>query len=288
MKIRWNSKFLYMLMFWGCLIPTLCMTLQAQSKKNRVRLSADFVNIMEGEAMIEFKATSRIDKTTQPVAAITIDVYDEGAGQEVELGQANTDPEGKGKFVIDDLNQLHADSTGTYTLGLRFKGNDSFRKLGKSITFKHAVLNAGVIVKDSINYVRATLTEADTIPIVGESVTVYVARLFRPLRLGEEFNFTDDSGTVIVPIEEGIPALEGKLELIVELFESDSYGTVKAHIEAPIGTPIELDKTHDARSRWASRSQTPLIILFFTLFLILGSWGLIIYLIRNLFSISKN
>lgn len=288
MKTRLRHKFWYLLMLWGCFLPVICMSLQAQVKKNKVRISVNFINTMDGDALIEFKTTSRIDKTTQPVTGIALDVYDEGADQEIELGQASTDSEGKGKFILEDLNTLFSDSTGTYTLGIRFKGNDTFRKVSKSISFKRATLKASVIVKDSINYVKATLLEVDTIPIAGESLTVYVDRLFRPLRIGDEFNITDDYGTVFVPVEEGIPAIEGKLKMMVGLFESDSYGTVKVNIEAPIGTPIEFDTTTDERTLWSPRAQTPLFILFFTFFLIMGSWGIIIYLITNLFRISKN
>ena len=270
------------------LMPLLSGTVQAQEKKNRVRLSATFINQIGGDALIEFKASSRIDKSTQAVAGIDLNVFDQGAEQEIELGTASTDENGTGSFIIGDLDELTADSTGTYTLAIRFKGNDSFRKASRTISFKRVMLNAELIQKDSLNYVKATLIESDTIAISGEALTVQVDRLFSPLIIGDEFNLTDESGTVIVPIEEGIPGIDGNLTLIVGLFDSDDYGTVKAKLMAPVASPVQFDTSYDERTLWSPRAQTPYFILFFTLFLIFGSWGLIAYLISNLFKISKN
>ncbi len=288
MRIRLNKKFWCLLVFLICQGWVSSTSLQAQEKKNRVRLSAEFVHNLNSDALIEFKATTRIDKVTHPLGKIKLDIYDEGSEEESALGHAITDSKGNGKFILEGLNDLVADSVGIYTLGIRFKGNDSLRRASKSITFKRATLKTDLFVEDSINYIRATLLEADTIPVSGESVSFYVERLFRPLRIGEEFNITDESGTVIVPVEEGIPAFEGKLKMVVGVFESDDYGTVKTNMEAPIGIPIELDKSHIERTLWSPKGQAPLFILFFTLFLLLGSWGLIVYLILNLFRIAKN
>ncbi|MGB5204645.1 MAG: hypothetical protein WBN63_10690, partial [Eudoraea sp.] len=111
---------------------------------------------------------------------------------------------------------------------------------------------------------------------------------FSPLKIGEEFNFRDENGTIFVPIEDGIPGLDGNLNIEVVLQDSDDYGTVKAIINAPIGKPIVEESTFDQRTLWSPRSKTPIFILFFTGGLIFGTWGIIIYLITNLFKISKN
>ena len=158
----------------------------------------------------------------------------------------------------------------------------------KSIDFKDVDIKAKLITKDSINYITATLVDVITgSPLENESLGVQVQRLFQPLQI-EEFNITDENGTIIVPIENGIPGIDGNLNIEVLLSESDDYGTVKAVIIAPIGTLIVDESTFDDRTMWSPRNKTPLFLLIFPNLLIFGMWGYIIYLIANLFKIAKS
>jgi len=205
------------------------------------------------------------------------------------LGNATTNMKGETRFLLQAFNDLKADSTNTYNLGISFKGNDSYRRASRSISFKDAKIMAKLITKDSINYITATLKESVTdSAIVGESVDVAVLRLFRPLNIGEEFNFTDENGTILVPIEEGIPGVDGVLEIEVVLNDSDAYGTLKALVNAPVGIPIVDESTFDQRKMWSARNKTPIFLLIFPNLMIAGMWGLIILLIVNLYRITKN
>jgi hypothetical protein len=148
---------------------------------------------------------------------------------------------------------------------------------------------AKLIIKDSINYISGTLKDAATDSILSDRfLNVQLQRLFRPLRIGEEFNSTDENGTIIVPIEEGMPGVDGILTFEVVLQDSDDYGTVKAMIKAPIGTPIMDESTFDERTMWSPRNKTPLFLLIFPNLLILGIWGIIVYLILNLVKLKNS
>ena len=114
---------------------------------------------------------------------------------------------------------------------------------------------------------------------------IRVRRLFKPLKLGEEFNSTDSNGTVVVPIEEGIPGVDGNLIMEVALVDHDDYGNVMAWIEAPVGVPIVEDSSFDERALWGPRNRTPVFILVFTYSLIIGILIIVVYLIRNLIKI---
>lgn len=196
--------------------------------------------------------------------------------------------DGESKFSLSNIGTLQPDSTGVYTVKISFKGNDTFKKVTKSISFKNADINAKLITKDSINYITATLLDAHTgIPMVEESLSVQVQRLFQALQI-EEFNITDENGTIIVPIEDGIPGIDGNLTIEVILSESDDFGTVTATVIAPIGTKIVDESTFDDRTMWSPRNKTPLFLLIFPNLIIFGMWGLIIYLITNLFKITKS
>jgi hypothetical protein len=269
-------------------LPTENLSAQT-AKKNRVRLKVNYTKVMNAPGYLDIGAVARIEKQMTEIPNLDLEVYYEYEEEEVSLGTTRTNMSGKSIFVLPSLETIKSDSTETYTLGVSFGGNDYFNKASRSVSFKDADINTELITEDSTNYIKATLTDAVTkIPLAENSLTVQVKRLINPLVVGEEFNYTDENGTIFVPVEAGIPGLDGILTLEVVLPDSDDYGTVKAVVEAPYGVPIVEDTSFDERSLWGPRNRTPIFILFFTFFLIAVTWGPIAYLIRNLYKISKS
>lgn len=290
MKNQINTRFIFLAILSVFVFASSFQILNAQSvKKNKVRLKAQYIKIVGGESYLDIIATSKINKQNVKVSDIELYVFNELEEENVKLGKVTTNMKGESKFIIKDMNSIQPDTSKIYNLLISFKGNDSFKKAKKRVSFKDADIIAKMVVRDSINYIRATLTDPNTnSPIIEQDLTIQVQRLFGPLILGEEFNATDDDGTIFVPIEEEIPGVDGNLVLEVVLNDSDDYGTVKALVNAPIGTTIVDESTFDERTMWSPRNKTPIFLLIFPNLLIIGIWGLIVYLIINLFKISKS
>lgn len=261
----------------------------AQSK-NTVRLKADYFKIINGDIYFDIKASSKIDKQTVDVSNIEILISNIiKDDEEIEIGTVTTNMNGEGRFTLKSLSLIQPDSTNTYNINFAFKGNTDFKKASKTISFKDANIEAELIEKDSLNFIKATLFDASSNkPLTDRLLTVQLQRLFKPLRVGSEFNSTDESGTIIVPIKERLPGVDRILVFEVVLKDSEDYGTVKSIIKAPIGIPIVDESTFDERTMWSPRNKTPYLLLIFPNLLILALWGLIIYLIINLYKISKS
>jgi len=258
-------------------------------QKHRVRIRTDYVKIMDGEVYFDIKANSRINKRNVNISNIELIVTNEFDDEEIELGRVKTNMKGESRLILKSLSVIRPDSTKTYNVVVQFKGNDTLKSVSKSINFKDAIIEANLITKDSINYISATLKDANSNSvIVGELLDVQIQRLFRPLKIGEEFNNTDDNGSILVPVEDGIPGVDGMLTFEIVLNESDDYGTVKDLISAPVGIPIVDESTFDDREMWSPRSKTPLYLLIIPNLLTFGMWVIIVYLIMNLFKIVKS
>lgn len=258
-------------------------------EKAKVRLKADYVKIMGGEVYFNINASAKVNDENIQVPDLDLTIFNEIGDEKIEIGEIKTDVNGEGKFVLEGLNSIKPDSTNTYNVSISFKGNDSFSRASKSLSFRDAAIEAKLIKEDSLNYISATLKDNSTDSlIVGALLRVQVQRLFSPLRIGEEYNITDDDGMVVVSIPEGIPGEDGNLIVEVVLSESDDFGTVKALVQAPVGAVKVDESTFDQRSMWSPRNKTPLFMLIFPNLLILGIWGFIIYLIINLFKIAKS
>ena len=262
---------------------------QKKVKKNKVRLKVAYFKIMDHEVYFNLKAGAKVGKENVDVANIDLTVINEVDGEEFELGTTTTNMKGESKFVVENFNLLKPDSSNTYNVTVSFKGNDAFKRASKSISFKDAAITAELFTKDSVNYIKATLIDKSIDSVIDNvSLTVQAQRLFKPLYIGDEFNITDKNGMIVVPIEEGIPGMDGNLNLEVVLNDSDDFGTVKAILVAPVGTPIVDESTFDQRKMWSSRNKTPLFLLIFPNLIILAMWGLITYLTTNLIKISKS
>ncbi len=258
-------------------------------KKSKVRLKAQYVKVMDSEIYFDISATSRVKKKNIKVSNVELNIYNTTEDDKILIGKTITNMKGESRFSLKDLNSLKQDTiTNFYNILITFKGDNTFKKAKKSISFKNATINAKLITKDSVNYVAATLINANTsLPLENEALGVQVQRLFQPLQI-EEFNITDENGTILVPIPEGIPGIDGILNIEVVLNDSDDYGTVKALIKAPVGIPIVDESTFDQRTMWSPRNKTPIFLLIFPNLLIFGVWGLIIYLFINLVKITKS
>jgi hypothetical protein len=290
MKTLINYRFIFLIIVSVIFLSMNVQNAYAQEpKKNTVRLKADYVKTMNKEVAFNLRASSKVDGSNIDVPDIELTVFNEYNDEKVKLGSTITDSNGKGTFVVNDLSLIKPDSTGLYNISVSFKGNDAFKRASKSLSYKDASIEARIITEDSIHYITATLKDAATDSVLPDQyLNVQVERLFKSLRIGEEFNTTDENGTIIVPIEEGIPGVDGILTFEVVLKDSDDYGTVKALVSAPLGVPVVDESTFDQRTMWSPKNKTPLFLLIFPNILILGIWGLIVYLIINLFKISKS
>ena len=258
-------------------------------EKHRIRLKADYFKEMDGDNYVQIGAISKIDKETISVGNIELSIENEYYDDIIELGSVKTNMNGESKFLIKEFDQLKADSNNVYNLNIVFKGNDTFKRASKSISFKDAIIKANLITKDSINYVNSTLIDKATNSIIeGESLVVQVKRLFRPLIIGEPLNYTDETGSIMVPVEDGIPGVNGILTLEVVLKDNDDYGTVKKSFDAAIGVPIKDESTFDERTMWSPRNKTPLLLLIIPNLLTFSLWGIIIFLIFNLYKIYRS
>ncbi len=281
----WRLITCFVLIF---LIGGLQISEAQEAKKHRIRLSADYIKIMDSISYINIGASARIDRSTVALSGLDLEILNVTEDDDILLGKVKTDINGDARYTIGKLDKIVADSTQVYNLNVRFKGNDTLKRASRGLEIKDAEIVASHVQIDSVNYIRAVLREIATDSLIeGENMVVQVQRLFLPLRLGEEFNYTDDSGTILVPVEEGIPGVNGILTIEAVLQDHDEYGTVKAIVNAPIGTVIVDESDFDERTMWGGRGKAPWFMLVFPNLIIFTIWGYLIYLIINLYRIKK-
>lgn len=276
----------------GCLLPlTLLFPINGHGQdKERVRVSLSYLGEMPETSQIQLMARYRGENGFEPAEGLEFHIYNVYPNDSlVETGTAATTMEGQITFTLPALPTQYRDTAGLYTYRVVSSEHPKYEEVEKDISFKRARLDVYVVEENEAPYLRATLTDEYTgEPVSEQPLRVGVERLFRPLNLGGDFNMTDESGIVDVLINSDIPGLNGNLTFIATLSDHEEYGTLRARTQAPLGVPIVDTSTFDQRTMWGPPNRTPLFLLTVPNLIILGVWGTIVFLIYNLFKISKS
>jgi 5-hydroxyisourate hydrolase-like protein (transthyretin family) len=259
-----------------------------QASKTKARVSVQYSKIMNQESFISIEAKYKGENGIEPATKLEFRVYQRIAEDSLlHLGTITTNHNGIAKFPLASRQDSITPLSGNFTFLVKIENDSKFSDAETELTISDANLVAGLETVDSVNQITATLTDATGQPLAGQPLRVQLQRMFGPLSIGEESYATDENGTITVPVEEPMPGINGVLTFEVLLNESDQYGTVKAIIAAPIGTPITDHSTFDKRTMWSPPSKTPYYLLIFPNLIILGVWVPILMLIINLFRISR-
>jgi hypothetical protein len=259
----------------------------AQDQKYKARLSVEYHKIMGSESFILVNAKFKGENGYEPATGLALNVYyqldDDSLGV---VGEISTDQQGYAKFLINEEMLQTPDSVSVHEFVVKIENSDRFKDGSKSEKFSRSNLYAEAVELDSVYNISAKLTDEFGNPLEGQKLKVMVHRLFAPLTIGKSSYKTDDDGTILVPIEEPLPGVNGILTFEVML-DSRKYGIVSHVFDAPIGTPVVDQSTFDQRTMWSPPSKTPVFLWVFANMLILGVWLVIIILIRNLYRIYK-
>jgi hypothetical protein len=249
----------------------------------KARLSVEYHKIMGEKSLIKVGVKFKGDNGYEPATMLPLQVYREIEEDSLVLvGQMTTNMKGSAQY--DLIEESDVDSIITHTYVVKIENSDMFKDADESVSFIDIDLKAIAIEKDSVYHISARLTDAKGNPIKDEKLKVMVHRLFAPLTIGKSSYKTEDDGTILVPIEEPLPGLDGKLTFEVML-DSKDYGIVSHIFEAPIGVPIIDRSTFDQRTMWSPPNKTPLFLWIFPNLIILGIWITIVILISNMVKI---
>lgn len=260
-----------------------------QDKKYRARVSLQYTKVMDKESFIGISAKYRGEDGFEPAADLEFNVYKMGLDDSlIYIGKVKTNEAGKAKFILsgDDFKNSEAATVVTYVV--KIENSERFDDGESSVSFSDASLMANIEMIDSVYQISAVLTDASGNPLQGELLKVGLKRLYGTLQIGEDIYETDENGSILVPLEISMPGIDGNLTFEVVLSDSDTYGTIKATVNAPIGVPVVEESTFDERTMWSPPNKTPLYLLIFPNLIILGVWLPLLILTFNLYRISKS
>ncbi len=268
-----------------CVLLTL--NTHAQEKQYKAKLSVSYHSLMGATPYIEVESKFKGEKGYEPAANLELNVYKQLTEDSIILVETiATNHKGIARYKLKENVSKGVDTVLTHTYIVKIENNSKFKNAKKAVSFLEANLSAEIVEIDSVYTIKAILTNALGKPINGEKLKVNVQRLFAPLAIGKYYK-TNNKGTILLPLEEPIPGVDGQLTFEVFL-ESRKYGNVKYLLNTTIGEPIKNLSTFEQRTMWSPPDKTPIFLLIFPNLLMLGIGIVILLLVRNLYKIYKS
>jgi len=270
-----------------------------QEDKTSARLTVEHVKVMNENSSLNIKAIFKGEEGYEPCENLNFTIYKINEDEEIseedseavseavsekKIGEIKTNQEGKASFVIPSQFV-----TPLATYSIRIENSDIYEDNEEDLTVMDANLEASVEEIDSVYYIKALFVSVENEPLADQTLKVGLKRLFGSLSIGEDDSYeTDEDGAILVPIQDGLTGVDGKLTFQVTLKDNDDYGTIIAFVKSDIGVPVKNESTFGERTMWSPPTKTPIYLLLIANIILIGIWGVLLLLVINLFKIYKS
>lgn len=254
-------------------------------------LTFQYFKDSDNHRFLQTTLTYSKDRMELPLAGLPVS-FREGNGDGVLLATINTNEKGIARYPVDDEAVLKVDKDGNWPFATTFSGNDSIEAATSELSIRDVNLQMEFSFVDSVRTIKLKANVNDKgveKPVTGESVSVYVPRMFSLLPVGE--GVLDDNGEATVEFPAGLPGdKDGNLTIVARFEENPSFGNVERSLNINWGAPKASPGSTTHRALWTKTAPRWMII---TLSILLtGVWAhylfAIISLIRIKFESRKN
>jgi hypothetical protein len=206
-----------------------------------------------------------------------------GANAEIILGTAITNKYGKAVCMIPKGFKLPVNEEGKFTLKAVYEGNDSLNEAEVELQYKDLKIEMALKTEDSVNYVKVTAYElkpnGDKVPLGGETMGLFVPRMFSNLKLAEEK--LDSTGSLTFQFPQNIPGDSiGNVLVMVRLEDQADYGYVEKTELKKWGKPAPKTNLLVHRALWTT--VAPVWMIVSLTIMLVGVWAHYLYVILRL------
>ena len=276
-KLINNVLFLVLL-----LIPYLA--LHAQTARINPVFALKYFRNTDDKRIIQAEVTYTADKETHPLTGAELSLLN-ASDRKALIGKAITDSNGVARFEMNADLKLDGGNSGTLTFITEFGGNDTIAQASSEISVRDLKMELTLTEVDSIKSVSVkafSMEGGNEKPGTGETVKVYVPRMFSMLPIGDLT--LDDSGSATIEFPSDLPGdKEGNLVIIAKIEDNSTYGTIEKRETIKWGTPTDYSVPVTHRALWTSIA--PKWMIYSLSVLLAGVWGHYMYAIISLIRI---
>ena len=237
---------------------------------------------------------TKIDKKFRPVKNSLVNLYLDSASENNFIGKVTTNEAGIAKAILPPgLKTAWESSADHKFLAVAEASKDFGETEGEAAVTKTklSIDTASDGETRSIIVSVSALKGTEWIPAKDVEMKVGISRMGGILSAGDDPTYTtDSSGSVTVEFKkDSLPGDEkGNILLAAKVEENDIYGNLSLEKTVPWGVAFKPDNNFfNQRTLWTTRNRTPFWLLVMAYSIVLGVWGTILYLVRQMIKIKK-
>lgn len=226
----------------------------------------------------------------QPVENIEIKFYRTVEDPASLIGTSLTDKKGKATLILTKEEELFTAGNPDQTYLAIFEGNDEILPAEASLTIRESTLLMELDADVDPREVRVQLLgmndQGIMEPVPDVDIALYVKRLFGLLPLSEYPETTDEDGSAVIAFPDDIPGdTNGYITIVSRVEEHELFGNLETITEIDWGIPLVIDPSLDQHQLWSSRSNAPWNLIILVNAVLVGVWGVIIYILYQIINI---
>jgi len=287
-------KFLKILLVWVLFLSTSNLEIfsQESSAKQKARISLEYSITNNENRQLIATVKTKIGKSYQLVPNVEVNFYYAEMVENNFIGTQLSNDMGMSILDLPKTIAYKNDSINKFDFIATIEENPTFRNVSKEIEIYESKLELNVKEKDSLRNIIVYFTALDSmgnyIPKEDLNVKLYVKRMFGDLLVSDEYDATDKNGTLSFNFPGNIPGDEkGMLTVKAKIDDDENFGTVLVEKDMEWGTVLKFNNEANQRELWTARANTPILLLILINGMIIATWGVIIYIILQVFRIRK-
>lgn len=279
-----KNKLIYSFLFLS-ILPLLSLPLFAlDAVRIKPYVTLQYFKNTQDQRILQTTLTYSKNRMELPLSGMEIAFYT-GSEQKKLLVKSTTDEKGIARFELAaDMKPLTG-SDGMWAFSSEFKGNDTIDGGTSETAVKDLRLEMILSLADSIKTVTVNaFTEEGGMekPVSGETVIIYVPRMFSNLPIGELT--LDDAGTASIEFPSDLPGdKEGKFAVVAKVEENATYGNVEKSEIIKWGLPTDYSVPVNHRALWTKIA--PRWMIYSLSILLIGVWGHYLFAVISLIRI---
>jgi hypothetical protein len=247
-------------------------------------LQLQYFKNTDDQRILKATLTYSLNRMEVPVNGLEISFYS-GTESKRILGTGVTDNKGAAKFELGNEAKSAIDNSGTWSFSADFKGNDTIEAGSSDIKVKDVTLEVIYNDADSIKKISVkalTGSNGKKMPVSGETVLVYVPRMFSLLSIGEISLDANGQGSLDFPAD--LPGdKNGSIKIITRFEENATFGNVEKQMDLKWGVPTDYSVPSTHRALWTKTA--PKWMIYTLSVLLTGVWGHYLFAIISLIRI---
>ncbi len=272
-----------------CISPSSFAQENEEVEKLNARLSLVFVNDNSSPKLVS-EVKARIDRVYVGMENVKVDFYIGEISEGTYIGSQTTNENGVANFSIPEEMGPILDTMAVYSFAAAITDDSQVNDDEEFIEVVRSKIELILEEIDSIKTIKFFVGRYNgegISPVEDVEGGIFIKRLFGLLPL-VEYEYTDSEGFIYAEFPEDLKGDRmGNVTIVGKAEDTDEFGTLIASETIAWGLPLEVIDYSEVRELWSPAENAPLYLVITVSVMVLGIWGCIAYLIRQVLKIRR-